>query len=165
MLFVAIDRTTYLSSYDGRSQPPIVPTVEVVWWSMHEAVSRHHECAGFDDLVEFAAGYLEERQSFGLKHGEVYERLEWPPPWDRASVQLSRGAILLFASELDVKEPGLLRVPALSLPLCSRAPGEACFSDYGLADAQIAYASRAHSLSVGPCSWALTLQVRGDENS
>jgi hypothetical protein len=41
---------------------------------------RNDECAGFDDLVEFAAGYLEERQPFGLKLGEVYERLERPPP-------------------------------------------------------------------------------------
>jgi hypothetical protein len=61
--------------------------------SVHEAVRRTHECSGLEDLVEFAAGYLEERQPFGVKLGEVYERLERPPPWNRASVHLSRGAI------------------------------------------------------------------------
>jgi len=46
--------------------------VEVVWWSLHEAVRCNHECAGLDDLVEFAEGYLEERQPFRLQLGEVY---------------------------------------------------------------------------------------------
>src|SRR5215211_7687634 len=67
--------------------------VELVWWSLHEAVSRNHECAGLDDLVEFAEGYLEERQPFGPKLGEVYDRRERPPPRGRASVHLSRGVI------------------------------------------------------------------------
>jgi hypothetical protein len=44
--------------------------VELVWWSMHEAVSRNHECAGLDDLVELAEGYLKERQPFRLKLGD-----------------------------------------------------------------------------------------------
>src|SRR5215203_1038754 len=50
--------------------------VELVWWSVHEAVSRNHKCGGLDDLVEFAEGYLKERQPFRLKLGELYERLE-----------------------------------------------------------------------------------------
>jgi transposase len=54
--------------------------VESVWWSLHEAVSRNHECTGLDDLVEFAEGYLDERQPFRLKLGEVYDHLERPPP-------------------------------------------------------------------------------------
>jgi hypothetical protein len=54
--------------------------VEVVWWSLHEAVSRNHECAGLDDLVELAEGYLQERQPFRLKLGEVYDHLQRPPP-------------------------------------------------------------------------------------
>ena len=54
--------------------------VELVWWSLHEAVSRNHECAGLEDLVELAEEYLEERQPFKLKLGEVYGRLERPPP-------------------------------------------------------------------------------------
>ena len=65
--------------------------MELVWSSLHEAVSRNHECAGLDDLVEFAEGYLEERQPFGPKLGEVYDRRERPPPRGRASVHLSRG--------------------------------------------------------------------------
>jgi transposase len=63
-----------LPSWSPESNP-----VELVWWSLHEAVSRNHECAGLDDLVEFAEGYLEERQPFRLKLGEVYDRLEMPP--------------------------------------------------------------------------------------
>jgi putative transposase len=77
-----------LPSWSPESNP-----VELVWWSLHEAVSRNHECAGLDDLVEFAEGYLGERQPFRLKLGKVYDRLERPPPRDRASVHLSRGAI------------------------------------------------------------------------
>ena len=64
-----------LPSWSPESNP-----VELVWWSLHEAVSRNHECARLDDLVEFAEGYLEERQPFRLKLGEVYDRLERPPP-------------------------------------------------------------------------------------
>ena len=77
-----------LPSWSAESNP-----VELVWWSLHEAVSRNHECAGLDDLVEFAEGYLEERQPFGPKLGEVYDRRERPPPRGRASVHLSRGVI------------------------------------------------------------------------
>jgi putative transposase len=54
--------------------------VEVVWCSVHEAVSRNHECEGLDDLVELAEGYLQERQPFRLKLGEVYDHLQRPPP-------------------------------------------------------------------------------------
>ena len=64
-----------LPSWSPQSNP-----VELVWWSLHEAVSRNHECAGLDDLVKFAEGYLEERQPFRLKLGEVYDCLERPPP-------------------------------------------------------------------------------------
>jgi transposase len=64
-----------LPSWSPESNP-----VELVWWSLHEAVSRNHECRGLDDLVELAEGYLEERQPFGSKLGEVYDRLERPPP-------------------------------------------------------------------------------------
>src|SRR5919107_27798 len=54
--------------------------VELVWWSLHEAVSRNHQCSGLDDLLEFAGGYFEERQPFRLELGEVYEQLERSPP-------------------------------------------------------------------------------------
>jgi transposase len=64
-----------LPSWSPESNP-----VELVWWSLHEAVSRNHQCTGLDDLVEFAGDYLEERQPFKPKLGEVYERLERPPP-------------------------------------------------------------------------------------
>jgi transposase len=64
-----------LPSWSPESNP-----VELVWWSLHEAVSRNHQCAGLEDLVEFAEGYLKERQPFMLKLGEVYDQLERSPP-------------------------------------------------------------------------------------
>jgi putative transposase len=64
-----------LPSWSPESNP-----VELVWWSLHEAVSRNHECAGLDEVVEFAECYLEERQPFRLKLGKVYDHLERPPP-------------------------------------------------------------------------------------
>jgi hypothetical protein len=45
--------------------------VELVWWSLQEAVSRNHECCGLDGLVEFAEGYFKEREPFRLKLGEI----------------------------------------------------------------------------------------------
>jgi transposase len=77
-----------LPSWSPESNP-----VELVWWSLHEALSRNHECTGLDDLVELTEGYLKERQPFIPKLGEVYDCLERPPPRGRASVHLSRGVI------------------------------------------------------------------------
>jgi transposase len=54
--------------------------VELVWWSLHEAVSRNHGCSGLDELAEFAEGYFEDREPFHLKLGKVYGRLERSPP-------------------------------------------------------------------------------------
>jgi putative transposase len=68
-------RVHRLPSWSPESNP-----VELVWWSLHEAVSRDHGCEDLDELVDFAEGYLEERQPFMLKLGEVYEHLERPPP-------------------------------------------------------------------------------------
>jgi transposase len=47
-----------LPSWSPESNP-----VELVWWALHEAVSRNHECEDLDDLVEFAEGYLTMRGS------------------------------------------------------------------------------------------------------
>jgi hypothetical protein len=54
--------------------------VELVRWSLHEAVSRNHECSGLDDLMGFAEAYFKEREPFRLKLSEVYEPLERSPP-------------------------------------------------------------------------------------
>ena len=54
--------------------------VELIWWGLHEAVSRNHQCTGLDDLVEFAEAYFEERQPFRMRLGEDYEQLERSPP-------------------------------------------------------------------------------------
>ena len=64
-----------LPSWSPESNP-----VELVWWSLHEAVSRNHECSELEDLVEFAEGYLKERQPFMLKLGDIYDQMERSPP-------------------------------------------------------------------------------------
>jgi putative transposase len=64
-----------LPSWSPESNP-----VELVWWSLHEAVSRNHECSGLDELVRFAEGYLQEREPYRLELGGVYEQLERSPP-------------------------------------------------------------------------------------
>jgi transposase len=64
-----------LPSWSPESNP-----VELVWCSLHEAVSRNHQCAGLDDLMEFAEGYLKERQPFMLKLAAIYDQLERSPP-------------------------------------------------------------------------------------
>ena len=65
-----------LPSWSPQSKSP----VELVWWSLHEAVSRNHECSELEELVEFAEGYFEEREPFRPKLGEIYEQLERSPP-------------------------------------------------------------------------------------
>ena len=77
----------YMEDSGGRIQLHPLPSwspesnpVELVWWSLHEAVSRNHQCGGLDDLVEFAGDYLKERQPFDLRLGEDYQRLERSPP-------------------------------------------------------------------------------------
>jgi putative transposase len=64
-----------LPSWSPESNP-----VELVWWSLQEALSRNHECEGLDDLVGLAEGYFEEREPLRLELGEVYEQLERSPP-------------------------------------------------------------------------------------
>ena len=55
-----------LPSWSPESNP-----VELVWWSLHETVSRNHECSELDELVQFAEGYFEERGPFRLELGEI----------------------------------------------------------------------------------------------
>lgn len=76
----------YVEDSNGRIRLHLLPSwspesnpVELVWWSLHEAVSRNHECSDLDELVEFAEDYIEERQPFMLKLGEVYGQLERSP--------------------------------------------------------------------------------------
>ncbi len=59
-----------LPAWSPQSNP-----VELIWWGLHVAVSRDHNCEELGDLVEFAEGYLEERQAFRSKLGEDYKQL------------------------------------------------------------------------------------------
>jgi putative transposase len=64
-----------LPAWSPQSNP-----VELIWWALHEAVSRNHGCKDLNELVEFAECYLQERQPFHPKLGEDYEQLERSPP-------------------------------------------------------------------------------------
>jgi putative transposase len=64
-----------LPAWSPQSNP-----VELIWWGLHEAVSRNHGCKDLSELVGFAERYLEERQPFHPKLGADYERLERSPP-------------------------------------------------------------------------------------
>ena len=64
-----------LPAWSPQSNP-----VELVWWGLHEAVSRNHSCKDLSELVKFAEGYFKERQPFRLKLGADYEQLERSPP-------------------------------------------------------------------------------------
>ena len=77
----------YVEDSDGRIRLHPLPSwspesnpVEMVWWSLHEAVSRNHECSDLDEMVVFAEHYFKEREPFRLELGGVYERLERSPP-------------------------------------------------------------------------------------
>ncbi len=64
-----------LPTWSPQSNP-----VESIWWGLHEAVSRNHNCKGSDELVPFAESYLKERRPFRLKLGADYHTLQRSPP-------------------------------------------------------------------------------------
>ena len=64
-----------LPAWSPQSNP-----VELIWWGLHEAVSRDHQCKDLSGLLEFAESYLRARQPFCLQLGEDYRRLEKAPP-------------------------------------------------------------------------------------
>ena len=64
-----------LPAWSPQSNP-----VEMIWWGLHEAVSRNHGCKELDELLPFAESYLQERQPFRLKLGADYYTLERSPP-------------------------------------------------------------------------------------
>jgi len=74
------DSRERISLYPLPAWSPQSNPVELIWWGLHEAVSRNHNCEELGDLVEFAEGYLKERQPFRPKLGEDYEQLERSPP-------------------------------------------------------------------------------------
>ena len=78
---VGLFQASLKMTHHGRPRPDLWPGFQPVRTRSTNkptvsAVSRNHQCEGLEDLVEFAEGYLKERQPFGSKLGEVYERLE-----------------------------------------------------------------------------------------
>jgi putative transposase len=68
-------RLYLLPAWNPQSNP-----VELIWWGLHETVSRNHNCKELDELLPFAESYLKERQPFRLKLGADYHQLERSPP-------------------------------------------------------------------------------------
>ncbi len=66
--------------YPLPARSPQSNPVELIWWGLHEAVSRNHGCEGLDELLPFAESYLKEKQPFRLKLGADYHELERAPP-------------------------------------------------------------------------------------
>jgi putative transposase len=64
-----------LPAWNPQSNP-----VELIWWGLHEVVSRNHSCKDLTELTEFAEFYLQEKQPFRLQLGEDYRKLERSPP-------------------------------------------------------------------------------------
>ena len=64
-----------LPTWSPQSNP-----VELIWWGLHEAVSRNHGCKDMDELLKFAERYLQEGQPFHPKLGADHEQLERSPP-------------------------------------------------------------------------------------
>ncbi len=54
--------------------------VELIWWGLHEAITRNHRCADLGQLLGHAERYLEERQPFHLELGKDYQALQRSPP-------------------------------------------------------------------------------------
>lgn len=54
--------------------------IELIWWGLHEAITRNHCCADLDELLGYAGRYLGERQPFHLALGKDYQTLQRPPP-------------------------------------------------------------------------------------
>jgi transposase len=64
-----------LPTWSPQSNP-----VELIWWGLHEVVSRNHSCKDLTELTQFAECYLQEKQPFRLQLGEDYRKLERSPP-------------------------------------------------------------------------------------
>jgi hypothetical protein len=64
-----------LPAWNPQSNP-----VELIWWGLHEAVSRNHGCKELGELLPFAQSYLEERQPFRLSLGADYHGSERSSP-------------------------------------------------------------------------------------
>lgn len=61
-------------------EPAEQSPVELIWWGLHEAVRRNHNCKELDELLPIAESYLLEKQPLRLKLGADYHTLESSPP-------------------------------------------------------------------------------------
>lgn len=77
----------YLGASEGRLRVHPLPAwspqdnpVELIWWGLHEAISRNHRCGELASLLRYAERYLREKQPFHLSLGGDYCELERAPP-------------------------------------------------------------------------------------
>jgi transposase len=68
--------------YGGRVQLHFLPKyapelnpIERVWWRLHEAITRNHQCQSLDELVELVLAWLSERRYFTVRDAAYL-----PPP-------------------------------------------------------------------------------------
>jgi putative transposase len=52
---------------------PDLNPVERVWWRLHEAITRNHQCRSLEELVDLALCWLQERKSFNVQD-PVYQQ-------------------------------------------------------------------------------------------
>lgn len=60
----------FLPKYAPQCNP-----IERVWWHLHEAITRNHQCATLEELVDLVLTWLSERKSFKIE-GSVYPKAQ-----------------------------------------------------------------------------------------
>ena len=70
----SIPTMTSAESAEAMSKPA-PPSIERVWWHLHEQITRNHRCRSIEELVKLTMAWLEERGAFKIE-GAMYDRLK-----------------------------------------------------------------------------------------
>jgi transposase len=69
----------YLKAWGERVQIRFLPKyapdtnpIEEVWWRLHEAVTRNHQCQPMQELIELTISWLDERRLFRVRR-HIYD--------------------------------------------------------------------------------------------
>jgi putative transposase len=46
--------------------------IERIWWSLHEQITRNHQCRDLEELVDLVFRWLEERKRFTVEDGAYH---------------------------------------------------------------------------------------------